>query len=214
AAPYFPLGTIHVGVVDPGVGSGRRKLLIETEEGFFIGPDNGLFSLALARSRTKRTTELTNTDFFLPSLSQTFHGRDVFAPVAAHLSLGTDPSKFGEICPPPISLNLTDPAITADSVSGEVIHIDRFGNLITNIKWDDILSLSNTEELTAILKDTRIAISNGSYSSVTKGTLTAITGSSGFLEIAVRDASAKEKLAAALGDTVSVVNLNDKKEGK
>jgi S-adenosylmethionine hydrolase len=96
SCPRFPAGTIHVAVVDPGVGGKRNPILVETEGFFLIGPDNGLFSLVLEKERVKRVIRLTRREYFLPDVSTTFHGRDIFAPVAAHLSLGVDPASFGE----------------------------------------------------------------------------------------------------------------------
>ncbi len=208
ATPYFPENAIHVGVVDPGVGGERRALLIETENAFFIGPDNGLFSLALEGMEVKRTIELTSSDFFGPLVSQTFHGRDIFAPVAAHLSLGRDPSEFGDAGSPPLPLKGAVPVRNGDEIAGEVVHIDRFGNIITNIRWIDIETLGGEAALTASFKGSSIILSGESYSSVAASTLLALQGSSGFLEIAKRGGDAGETLAAATGDEVSVGPLN------
>lgn len=210
AAPYFPDNAIHVGVVDPGVGGERRPLLIETAGGFFIGPDNGLFSLALEGTKVKRTIEITNTRFFLPPVSRTFHGRDVFSPVAAHLSLGTAPSEFGEEGSPPIPLKGAVPVKNGTSIAGEVVHIDRFGNIITNILWIDMEALCGGAALKAGIKDKTIVISDGGYSSVPSNTLVALQGSSGFLEIAERDGDAGKTLAATAGDSVVVGALSRK----
>jgi S-adenosylmethionine hydrolase len=133
AAPYFPEGTIHVAVVDPGVGTRRRPILIQTQRGFFVGPDNGLLISAAEHQGIKRIHEITNPRLMLPKVSSTFHGRDVFAPAAAHLANGVHPTEFGreirEIARP----EFTKVTRRKDMLIGEVLHVDNFGNIITNI---------------------------------------------------------------------------------
>jgi len=131
AAPYFPPGTIHVAVVDPGVGSARRPLALESAEQTFIAPDNGLLTPFFAASG--RMVALTDKRFFRETLSATFHGRDVFAPTAAWIARGTDLSKMGEPVNDPVKLDMPKPVFMNGILSGEVIHVDRFGNLATNI---------------------------------------------------------------------------------
>src|SRR5258707_13543894 len=130
----FPAGTIHLAVVDPGVGSTRKPILIECGEQFFVGPDNGIFSWICEREGSSRAIHLTSEAFFRQPVSQTFHGRDVFAPVAAALSAGVAMTEFGEKLSEYVRLDPLMPAVRSDgAVAGRVIHIDRFGNCITNL---------------------------------------------------------------------------------
>ncbi len=129
----FPAGTIHAGVVDPGVGSERRAIIIECAEQFFVGPDNGLFSFVVQREGKCRTHQVTNEKFFRHPVSNTFHGRDIFAPVAAALSNGTEPGEFGPLIDTIVELESLRPRQSTDGrIEGAIIHIDRFGNCITN----------------------------------------------------------------------------------
>ena len=129
AAPYFPKGTVHLAVVDPGVGTERRAILVQTKQGFFVGPDNGILILAAQNQGIEHTYELTNPKFMLPKVSSTFHGRDVFAPAAAHLDIGVKPSEFGPeirdaVIPQFASVNRKN-----GSLIGEILHVDSFGNI-------------------------------------------------------------------------------------
>ncbi len=147
---YFPKGTIHVGVVDPGVGSDRRGILTVTENYYFVGPDNGIFSYALEDPAYLWTRELRTVDFFLDKVSSTFHGRDVFAPVAGYLSTGEAAEKFGPIVFDPIKLaNVKADVDSQGTIWGEVIYVDHFGNLITNIEtgafWEGKLRAGGEE---------------------------------------------------------------------
>ena len=131
---FFPEKTIHLAVVDPGVGSKRSPLLIKTEKYFFIGPDNGLFSSIISNEKIENIVKITNKNYFLKKVSRTFHGRDIFAPVTAHLSTGKRPDTFGPDLKNPIITPFPKPCIVnKNEAEGEVIHIDRFGNLLTNI---------------------------------------------------------------------------------
>lgn len=130
SAPYFPRGTIHVAVIDPDVGTSRRSIIVETDIAMFVGPDNGLFTPWL---KGAKVYHLTEKKYFLDNPSATFHGRDVFAPVAAHLANGAPPSDMGPEISDPVRLEINKPKIKAGNIRGEIIHIDYFGNLITNI---------------------------------------------------------------------------------
>jgi len=131
---YFPEGTIHLVVVDPGVGTGRRPLLVEWEKSIFLAPDNGALSLLFAEAGKCRVREITEERYMRKPVSRTFHGRDIFAPVAAWLSRGVNPKKMGPEISDYKQLNIPQLLITEDRLRGEVIHVDRFGNLITNIQ--------------------------------------------------------------------------------
>jgi S-adenosyl-L-methionine hydrolase (adenosine-forming) len=220
AEPYFPDGTIHVCVVDPGVGSSRRILYARTRRATFLAPDNGLLTRVLERSgwsetRAKSsplhgldrepTVELRSVEnraLFLPVVSRTFHGRDVFAPVAARLALGLDPRELGPEVHDPARLPLRpDRALQPGAVRGEIIHIDRFGNLITNLRpgalADDVRGVRvNGLELDGPVR--------ASYADVREGAPLMIISSTGLLEIAVSGGAAHEHFRARRGDPVEV----------
>jgi S-adenosylmethionine hydrolase len=141
AAPYFPAGTVHLAVVDPGVGTARRAIALQLPQGYFVGPDNGLFSGVLSLAETEPdleiiAVELTNPNYWrTPQPSTTFHGRDIFAPVAAHLACGIPLEHFGNLINPAtlVQFNLPDCTVTDGKIDGYIQYIDQFGNLITNI---------------------------------------------------------------------------------
>ncbi|RME01937.1 MAG: hypothetical protein D6812_07150, partial [Deltaproteobacteria bacterium] len=139
--PFYPAGTIHVVVVDPGVGSTRRGIVVESEGQYFVGPDNGLFSFVLAGGKS-HVFSLTNRAYFREGVSQTFHGRDIFSSVAGYLAAGTPVTDFGPSIDHPVVLPHPVPRIEGDRIHGEVIHVDHFGNLITNISHEDIASIA------------------------------------------------------------------------
>jgi len=200
---YFPKGTVHVAVVDPGVGSARRAVAVQTERYFFVGPDNGVLSFALAREKIKSIRQLTNENYFLRSVSQTFHGRDVFAPVAGHLSRGVPIQKFGPALKEFARLDWPHPRITRARIEGEVVYIDRFGNAITNIANE---SLRGSSWL-VFAKRKRLCSVQTCYQSVRNGVPVAVPGSSGLLEIAVNGGSAEKKLGLKIGERIRTVRL-------
>lgn len=206
----FPAQTIHVAVVDPGVGSARRPVLIAAHGHFFIGPDNGIFSYVCDEADDARVYHLTNESFFRSPVSATFHGRDIFAPVAGALSQHPLPGKFGELIEDRVRLAPLAPVREGDGAwSGRIIHVDRFGNLITNISRRELTD----EQLSAGVK---VEIGGREISSFRKfyveaaggaeGELFAIRGSAGWLEIAANRASAAQLLQAARGQLVRVVS--------
>ena len=135
---FFSAGTIHVVVVDPGVGSVRKPILVEHEDHYFIGPDNGVLSLALDGNVPQRIIELTNAEYHLEQVSNTFHGRDIFAPVAAHLSLGIPTTQFGKSLDTLVNVNMPQVLCGENRLEGEIIYADSFGNLFTNIRARDL----------------------------------------------------------------------------
>jgi len=199
AAPFFSAGTIHVAVVDPGVGSSRRAVLVETHEAFFVGPDNGLLSLAAPANAVKRIVHLTNEQYFLSPRSHTFHGRDVFAPVAAHLSLGVPPERFGEVTSG--LERVTIPLVQRHSkgLTGNVIYIDHFGNVITNITENDLRPFS-TDTLLVSIGTVHMRGIKTSYAAEEIGAPLAVINSWGMLEIAVRNGSAAQGLNIQVGN--------------
>jgi len=201
----FPPQTIHLAVVDPGVGSARRPLLIVTREYFFIGPDNGLFSYVCKREAAPRVYHLTNEKYFRPAVSATFHGRDIFAPVAGALSKQVPPDAFGELIVDHVRLAPLAPVRDAvDAWSATIIHIDRFGNLITNISRRELAKEQIAEGARLEIGGREISSFRGFYAEETKaaGELFAIWGSAGFLEIAANCASAARLLGVARGQLV------------
>jgi len=199
----FPKGSIFLAVVDPGVGSKRRAILVKTRDYFFVGPDNGIFSYIFLDDPQYVCYELKETRFFRSRVSSTFHARDIFAPACAHLSCGIDPNEFGPKIADPIILESILPKIDKDFIEGELLHIDKFGNLITNIH-PKFLNISPISNLKVFIKDKEIPFVN-TYSDVNKGSLLSLWGSSGFLEISVNQGSAQKNLRAKLGDKVKVI---------
>lgn len=207
----FPDGTIHVAVVDPGVGSERRAILVECAKQFFIGPDNGLFSWITEPEGDFSASQITNEKFFRKPVSSTFHGRDVFAPVAAALSTGTPSKEFGPPLESIVTLAPLLPRAMADGIKGTIIHIDRFGNCITNFTGEHINEeriaagaklIVNKREITSLRKF--FADQSGP-----KDELFMLFGSAGFVEIAAQNASAAAILSAKRADTVLLVHDDD-----
>lgn len=191
----FPAKTIFVSIVDPGVGSERRGLLVETEKYFFVAPDNGLLSFVFREAESFKVFEITNPKYFRQPVSQTFHGRDVFAPCAAYLSNGFPPNDFGGETNNFIVLPDQTPRFFADgSIEAEIVFIDRFGNLVTNLKREDLKS-----DFSAEIGGRKIENLREFFSEAGAGELFMIEGSAGFLEITVFRDSAKNLLNAEVG---------------
>jgi S-adenosylmethionine hydrolase len=201
SVPYFPAGTIHVAVIDPSVGSARPPLLIECDGNYFVGPDNGVLSLALAGQQPQRIIHLSNSTYHLPLVSATFHGRDIFAPVAAYLSLGVAAVAFGEPVETFVRLHLPEVSRTARELVGEILYIDRFGNLFTNISAPDLRGLA-TEKLTISMGNVAIRGLASTYAAAADGEFVALINSWGLLEIAVYKGSAERRATAKVGDKV------------
>jgi S-adenosylmethionine hydrolase len=200
---YFPRGTIHVGVVDPGVGSARKPLLIEANDSFFIGPDNGIWSLALAERNLSRVIDLSNRDYHLKPTSATFHGRDIFAPVAAHLSLGITAEEFGESLPTYSRIDLPRIQANGQEIIGEIVYIDGFGNLFTNIGDHDLKDWAR-DQIRIVLRDIEIRGVSANYAAVAGGAYAALLNSWGLLEIAANKSNAQQQSGAKVGDKVQV----------
>jgi S-adenosylmethionine hydrolase len=197
---YYPKGSIHIAVVDPGVGTERQAVLLITSQGFFIGPDNGVLSYVVEESLPDiEAIALTNERYWLSTLSSTFHGRDVFAPVAAHLSKGVPPGQFGDPIPSIATILIPRPQAGEDGVlKGRVIHIDRFGNLITDIREPDLPEGRLFVEVGGhIIDDLSPSYEEGED-------LLAIMGSESRLEVSVKKGSAAKFLKSKVGDEVKV----------
>jgi S-adenosylmethionine hydrolase len=200
---YFPPGTIHVVVVDPGTGTSRRPILIEFDGSFYVGPDNGVLSVALERKQPSSITLLSNTNFQLFPVSKTFHGREIFAPVAAHLSLGVPPTEFGEKLDNFVELIIPKVGHHELRIDGEIIYIDSFGNLFTNIRERDLSGLPK-ELLKVALGPVEVGGLYANYAAVGPGEFACVFNSWGLLEIALNRGNARQRTAAKIGDKVVV----------
>jgi S-adenosyl-L-methionine hydrolase (adenosine-forming) len=208
---YFPKKTIHVVVVDPGVGSTRRPLLAETAGHYFIAPDNGVLSMVLGRERLPQKVpeklnvrHIANQRFFLHPLSRTFHGRDVFAPVAAHLASGIPPARFGKRIEDYLRLDFDTPRRTGKNVwTGRILKVDRFGNLSTNLHIDEFPGVKTRafELLAGLRTVSRLALT---FTECEPGELFVIVGSSGYLEVAGNQSSAAKTLGCGAGSPVQL----------
>ncbi len=201
---YFPKGTIHLSVVDPGVGSTRKPVLLVTQNYFFVGPDNGLFGLVAQRERVKQVVVLTRKEYFLPKVSMTFYGRDIFAPVAAHLSLGVKPSAFGYQTRSLKELGIRRPVVRNGKLWGEVLHIDTFGNLVSNIEGEKFFQFIRSRPFVIRAGGKGIRELKRGYWEGKKGEPIALIGSGGFLEISLREGNAQKVLKVKRGDPVQV----------
>lgn len=200
SAPYFPANAIHVLVVDPGVGSARRAVAVQTTRAFYVAPDNGVLSYTLAQEQVLAQVNLDRPEYWLPEVSQTFHGRDIFSPVAAHLAAGVSLEAMGSPIEALIRLELPTFSQEPDgALSGQVLYIDRFGNLITNIPGNAL-----SEQAHICLGSHRIVTVSPSYAAVEPGQPVALVSSAGHLEIAVRNGNAAVQLGAQIGDMVRV----------
>ncbi len=206
AAPDFPPGTVHVAVVDPGVGGARRALCVAARDQLFVGPDNGILEHALADAGA-RVHDVREERFFRQPLSRTFHTRDVFAPVAAHLCAGGAPARLGPQVRDPVRLVRPSPEQEDGQLHGRVAYIDRFGNCLTNITEADL------ERAFPRVPPGELVVGIGShaaqgfsqaYADVPLGTLLAVIGSSGRLELAQYGAHAASRIGVAVGDSVWV----------
>lgn len=226
AVPYFPPDTIHLVVVDPGVGSARRALAAQVGETFFVAPDNGVLSFVLrpfdfaqgfvvsaqpngkpsssvVRPSSIHVVHLTNTAYFLPRVSSTFHGRDIFAPVAAHLSLGVPLDALGARVDDWVQLPLERATRRDDQIIGRVVYIDRFGNAITNIGEEMLEGLDHAQLVVRIGAYTLRGI-HTTYANASQGEPLALVSSSWHVEIAVREGNAAQALGIRVGDMVSI----------
>ncbi len=209
SVPFFPIAAIHLCIVDPGVGSTRRALAIAVGETIFVGPDNGVLSLAIAETAARRKEQprafhLNNPRYWLPRVSNTFHGRDIFAPAAAHLSLGVPLEEIGTPIEEWVTLAFPPPSQRSKgTLVGQVMYIDRYGNLVTNIADTQIVSW-NAQQLSVEIGGREIHGLARTYSDVPRGDFAALIGSPWKLEIAQREGNAAATLGVRVGDTVTV----------
>ncbi len=205
---YFPPGSVHLVIVDPGVGSDRPLLAIHSDGYFFVGPDNGIFTPILNGTKPAAVHRITEADLFLPTVSATFHGRDIMAPVAAQLATGLP---IGRVGPPvlPQDCLLSGPgpcAVIDDVLHGEITHVDRFGNLCTNISRRDLEGLSGEQKISLQIGDEDTEFLDvplaSSYVGQEKNGMLALYDSHDFLEIAVNRGNAAQRLQASTGTKV------------
>jgi S-adenosylmethionine hydrolase len=218
---FFPPHTVHLVVVDPGVGSARRAIALRTPRGSFVGPDNGVFSYVMAEQPLIAAVELADARYRRVRVSQTFHGRDIFAPAAAHLAAGVPIDQFGPPVPDPVTLPLPHLQASPGVVEGEVLHIDHFGNVITSVGrlvWEaEKLTLKpafretgaqevhfRADEASITTEGHEIQGVRRTYAQVEPGDTLALVGSTGHLEISVREGSGARKLGLQMGDPVEL----------
>lgn len=195
---FFPAGTIHLAVVDPTVGSSRRPIIVYKENSVFVGPDNGLFTLILDNAETR---VIENPAFMLGAISSTFHGRDIFAPAAGHLSTGIHPSAFGKPLSDPVRLDTMFPDREDNSLKGKIIRFDRFGNAITNIKINVLKDIFGNGPFEVHVAGMTFKALDKSYY---ENEFTCLAGSSGYLEFGYFKGNFREKTKIARGDPVQI----------
>jgi hypothetical protein len=205
--PYFPTGTIHVCIVDPGVGTKRKALIVRTKRSYLIGPDNGVLMLAASREGIETLIEITNSKYMLDEVSSTFHGRDIFGAVAAHLANGVPVLEFGRETNEFIQSSFSKPILTARKLWGEIIHLDDFGNIVTNITLADMSKLGISLgtrvriEIEQAAHEMRFGMT---YEDVAEGQPVALVGSTGLLEISINSGNAASSFKARKSSQVTI----------
>ena len=208
ALEYFPEGTIHLAVVDPGVGSGRRPILAEIDGRLFVAPDNGILGYPMAVGRRCAVRHLSATEFWRHPVSASFHGRDIFAPVAGHLAAGISPERFGPIVHDPVRLEIPCPTMDASgAVRGQVVWIDRFGNCITNISRSDVAGLAShgTGPIRVLVGERRSGLLVSNFAEVGVGGCGAIIGSTDYLELFCNQGEFSRQWRVKTGDSIGLV---------
>lgn len=206
ASKYFPANSIHLVVVDPGVGTSRRRIIVQGKQCYYVGPDNGVVSLASQEEGIKKMVQITEKKFMRSNVSATFEGRDIFAPVVAHLAQGVPINSFGPTLDQMIYLSIPSPLTNNNSITGEIIHTDGFGNIITNI------DNSQLQALIKVGQECQITINQvsknmkymKSYGSISLGELVIITGSSNYIEVSINQGNAQQVFNAISGDQIEI----------
>jgi S-adenosylmethionine hydrolase len=204
SALLYPQGTVHLVVVDPGVGTRRRPVAVRIEDQYFVGPDNGLFAL-VAGDRSYEAVELSNESYRRDSVSNTFHGRDIFAPAAAHLANGVDMNRLGKPVEELETYRWAQPVADKDGLQGWVIHIDRFGNLVTNLSADLINETVGEQDVKIYAGNMILNDIVDTFGDVEEGEPAAYIGSAGMLEVGVNKGDAETLLGIQKGSTISIV---------
>jgi S-adenosylmethionine hydrolase len=202
----FPSGTVHLAVIDPGVGTDRRGLVIKMNRGFLVGPDNGLFSLVLREESGWDAYRLERPAYWRAAVSKTFHGRDIFAPAAAHLAMGIPAPALGSPCTPQMT-SWAEALETSEEIQGEVIHIDHFGNAVTNVSREALERFSSGYRVEVRIGGLTISEFVGTYGDEEVGRVIALIGSSKHLEIAVSQGNAAKNCGLRRGDLVHVMRI-------
>jgi len=205
AASYFPPGTIHLAVVDPGVGTGRRALAAYGRGRYWVGPDNGLLPWAWASSPDLAVVSLTAAAYFRPQVAATFHGRDIFAAVAAHLSLGVDLLSFGPPITDPVPLPFPAPVQGPEMLQGQIIYVDHFGNLVSNVPAAALRAWLQNRGLLARIGSCAISGLAATYDDAAPGDFLALSGSHGYLEIACNRDHAARRLGLGVGAALTLL---------
>lgn len=205
SAFLFPKGTVHLAVVDPGVGTDRKPVAVEIDGHYFIGPDNGLFSLL--NDEQYSAFEITNKQFYSERQSNTFHGRDIFAPAAAHLSANKDLHAMGKPVDELVSYRWASPITDDEGIQGMVLHIDHYGNLISNITAEQLRVVQQRGNFKIYVGSAILKKVNTTFADVSDGEPAAIIGSSGMLEVIINKGNASEMLSVQKGAAISVISI-------
>ena len=204
AVPYFPKDTVHLAVVDPGVGTERRAILIQTKRAYFVGPDNGILMLAAQSQGIESIIELSNPNLMLPHPFNSFHGRDIFAPTAAYADKGVKISEFGQEIKNPAAPNFSEAQQINGALISEIIYIDGFGNIVTNITEKNMV---NSKIVNLRFPEVSIKVKFGkTYADAELNKPIILVGSSGFVEIAINQGNAANKFNAKIGDKITVTS--------
>lgn len=202
---YFPTNSIHLVVVDPGVGTNRRRIIVQGKRCYYVGPDNGVVSLAIQGEGIKKMVQITKKKFMRSNISTTFEGRDIFAPVAAHLAQGVPIDSFGPTLDQMTHLSISPPLTTKNSITGEIIHTDGFGNIITNIGNSRIQDLKVEQEYQITINHVTKKVKHmKSYGYVSPGELVITKGSSNYIEVSINQGNAQKLFNAVAGDLIEI----------
>jgi len=207
AVQYFPADAIHLAVVDPGVGGDRLPIVVKCRTGILVGPDNGLLFRAASKLGLRSAYEIRAKRFFAKTVSETFHARDIFARTTALLANGTSPRHVGRRLPKIVPLRISAPKFSGDKLTGVVLHVDSFGNVITNIPNRFLSSHFSNGHVVRIVSGRKKWMGKhvGTYGDVDRGKLALMCGSQGYIEIALREKSAGEVLGVKVLDALGVI---------
>ncbi len=210
SAPYFPEGTAHVGVVDPGVGSERKSIIIQAKGAWLVGPDNGLLAPAADRLGVKKVFEITKRDLLPEKISDVFDGRDTFGPAGALLSIGVHPEEMGVEIHEYIRLESYQPTVSENEAEATIIHVDGFGNLVTNVTYEVLngLGVEAGTTIMAIVRNEALELPYvRRFSAVPEGELLLLVAGGGYLELAVNQGNASDRLGISKGERVRLIVL-------
>lgn len=210
SAPYFPEGTVHIGVVDPGVGGGRKPIIIQARSALFVGPDNGLLAPAAERLGVERVYKILSRELLPPKVSDVFDGRDIFGPVGALLAKGVDPSELGTVVSGYVRLPNYEPKAVGSHLEARVIHVDGFGNLVTNITNEVLNGIGARDGCVFAVnvhgREYRVPYVRH-FSAIPKGELLMLVAGGGYLELSVNMGSAREHLGVGRGEKMNLTLL-------